>query len=230
MTFLLREYVRPVAFRVEPGHKALLTARSSSAYGFEKMNRRLTARGCERRQQIMAYATKRFADNGYHPTSVAEIVTGLGVGKGVFYWYFSSKEELFREILADAQMGLRRRQREAIGEEPDPVERIVLGIRATMAWLDQHRDLFTLVRFARSDERFAPMLRRGQAIAVTDAVQHVEAAISAGHIADVDPLVMTHAILGVTDSLAINFIFERGNDPEDVADAAVAFCLNGLRG
>ncbi|MBW3557793.1 MAG: TetR/AcrR family transcriptional regulator, partial [Actinobacteria bacterium] len=38
----------------------------------------------------MDFAAHRFADHGYHPTSVAEIVQGMGVGKGVFYWYFSS--------------------------------------------------------------------------------------------------------------------------------------------
>ena len=54
----------------------------------------------------MDHAAHRFAANGYHPTSVAEIVDGMGVGKGVFYWYFSSKEELFGEILRDAQHDL----------------------------------------------------------------------------------------------------------------------------
>ncbi len=51
----------------------------------------------------MAFAASRFAEQGYHPTSVSEIVSGLGVGKGVFYWYFDSKEQLFLEILRDAQ-------------------------------------------------------------------------------------------------------------------------------
>ena len=52
--------------------------------------RRLTPRGQERRDQIIAFATARFASHGYHPTSVADIVDGLGVGNGVFYWYFDS--------------------------------------------------------------------------------------------------------------------------------------------
>ena len=71
----------------------------------------------------MAFAAQRFADNGYHPTSVAEIVEGLGVGKGVFYWYFDSKEALFLAILDDAQRDLRRRQGDAIREAGDPLER-----------------------------------------------------------------------------------------------------------
>ncbi|HMQ28904.1 MAG TPA: helix-turn-helix domain-containing protein, partial [Acidimicrobiales bacterium] len=85
------------------------------------MTRRLTPRGKERRRQLMDSATARFSENGYHPTSVQEIVGGLGVGKGVFYWYFSSKEELFLHILRDAQQDLRRAQMAAIVDEPDPI-------------------------------------------------------------------------------------------------------------
>jgi AcrR family transcriptional regulator len=194
------------------------------------VNRKLTARGKARRAELMDFAAERFAANGYDPTSVADVVSGMGVGKGVFYWYFSSKEELFVEILREAQYNLRRRQQQGIGDEPDPVRRIELGIRASMAWLDEHRPLFTLFQFAASDERFLPALRIGNEVAVADAARHVKDAIVAGRIADVDPLVVTHAILGVTNSLARRFIFERGDPPDEVADGAVAFCLGGLLG
>ena len=70
----------------------------------------------------MDFATTRFAENGFHPTSVAEITEGLGVGKGVFYWYFDSKDELLRAILADAQLDLRRRQRAVLATSSTPSE------------------------------------------------------------------------------------------------------------
>jgi AcrR family transcriptional regulator len=177
---------------------------------------------------VMDYATARFAQHGYHPTSVAEIVQGLGVGKGVFYWYFSSKEELFLEILKEAQQELRRAQSQSIGAEPDPLRRIELGIRSSMAWLDQHRDLFNLFQFASTEARFAPAMRTGGEIAAADAVRHVKDAIVEGRIRDGDPELLTNAILGVTNQLARVFIHERGEKGSDVADAAVAFCLEGL--
>jgi AcrR family transcriptional regulator len=194
------------------------------------MERRLTARGRERRRQLMDHATARFAESGYHPTSVAEIVGGLGVGKGVFYWYFSSKEELFLEILREAQHELRKAQSLAIGDEEDPIRRIEAGIRASMAWLDEHRDLFVLFSFANTEERFAPAMRKGQKIAATDVVRHVQEGIADGRIRDTDPDVIAYAILGVTNSLAREFIHERGEKGIDVADSAVDFCLEGLLG
>ena len=120
------------------------------------MNRRLTQRGRERRQQLMDFAATRFAEQGYHPTSVAEIVQGLGVGKGVFYWYFSSKEELFFEILREAQQDLRRSQQQAIDGIDDPIRRIELGLQASMHWSSEHQELFNLFAFAATEETFAP--------------------------------------------------------------------------
>ena len=178
----------------------------------------------------MDEAARRFAANGYDQTSVAEIVDGLGVGKGVFYWYFASKEELLCDVLRDAQLDLRRAQHAAIRDEPDPVQRIARGIRASIAWLSAHRDLFTLFEFAALDARFLPILRRGEDVAVGDVVRHVEEAVRVGLIPDADPLVVAHAVLGVTNRLAWTFVLKRGDDWEAVAEAAIAFCLSGLMG
>ncbi|MER3453278.1 MAG: hypothetical protein C4344_06515 [Acidimicrobiia bacterium] len=190
--------------------------------------RRLTQRGRDRRRQLMDFAARRFAEGGYDPTSVTEIVTGLGVGKGVFYWYFPSKEALLAEILREAQHDLRRRQAEAIAGRADPVHRIEAGIRASMRWFAGNRHLVTLFQFAASDERFAPLVRRGQEVAVGDLVRHVKEAVVAGRVRDEDPLLLAHAVLGVATHLARTFVHERGEDPDAVADAAVAFCLGGL--
>ncbi|MGA2519853.1 MAG: TetR/AcrR family transcriptional regulator [Acidimicrobiales bacterium] len=192
------------------------------------MARRLTARGQRRRQELLDHAARLFASQGYHPTSVTDVVDGLGVGKGVFYWYFASKEELFRQILADAQRDLRRTQRQAISDEPDPVRRIDAGIRASVAWLDANRHLFVLLEFARTEERFAPLVRQGEEQAVADTLPHVKAGIAAGMIRREDPLVLAHGILGVSDRLARVLVLEQGRSADDVGDAAVAFCLEGI--
>ena len=192
------------------------------------MSRRLTQRGKERRAQLIEYAVQRFAADGYHPTSVADIVDGLGVGKGVFYWYFSSKEELFVEILRTSQKDLRRRQQRAITDVEDPVQRVELGIRAGVAWMAEHNDHRRLFEFARTESTFAASMRAGQSVLVADAVVHLKEAIVEGRIPDSDPEALALAILGVTNQLTNVYIDGRGEDPEHVADLAVAFCMHGL--
>jgi AcrR family transcriptional regulator len=191
--------------------------------------RPLTPRGLERRRQLIDCAVELFSEHGFDPTSVSDIVDRVGVGKGVFYWYFDGKEALLREILVDALQQLRRRQREAIGGEPDPLRRIELGIRATMAWRLEHRPLVTITQFAAGERRFAPTLRQAHEVAVADIVQHVKDAIVDGQVRDEDPMVLAQAIVGVTAHLAGLLGDEHGPTVDEVADIAVRFCLAGLR-
>jgi TetR/AcrR family transcriptional regulator, cholesterol catabolism regulator len=189
------------------------------------MDRRLTRRGEERKRQLMAFAAERFASNGYHPTSVAEIVEGLGVGKGVFYWYFDSKEALFLAILADAQRDLRRRQGDAIRSAGDPIERIEAGLRASMRWSAEHPEMYRLFQLAASEEGFAKALHRGEQVAVDEAAAEVRAAMAAGRIPDGDPVLIANAMIGVS-----NRLLARGLLDASGIDAAVAFCLHGVLG
>jgi AcrR family transcriptional regulator len=192
------------------------------------VKRKLTQRGRERREQILAESARLFAERGYHPTSVAEIVESLGVGKGVFYWYFESKEDLFLEILAASSQDLRRRQQSAIGDEPDPLRRIELGIRASLQWFRSHRHLFNLTQFAATEERFAAVLRQNDAVAIEDITRHLKEAMAAGSIPDQDPTMLAHALVGATRHLARTYLYH-GDEPVDaVADVAVRFVMGGL--
>jgi AcrR family transcriptional regulator len=176
---------------------------------------------------LLDAAAHMFALEGYHATSVASIVDGLGVGKGVFYWYFDSKDQLLEEILHDSIRSMRAAQRDAIAGEHDPARRIEQGIRVTVQWLADHRHLFSVMEFARTEERFAPIMRHADQQTVADALPHVSAGITAGLLRGEDPDVLTMAILGVTGHLARVLVLERGMDAERVAESAIAFCRQG---
>ena len=202
--------------------------------------RRLTARGRERRDELVQFATKRFAENGFHPTSVAEIVDGVGVGKGVFYWYFPSKDDLLLEILRDALFDLRAAQEAAIADATDPLHRLELGIRSSLAWSAAHPEVLRLAMFSWTEETFAQAMERGRQIAISDTAHHVQAAIDAGQIAPGDATMMATAIRGVTDELAREYLAGIANPDgadraatsldDGVIDVAVRMCLHGLRG
>ena len=192
------------------------------------MKRKLTQRGRERRQQILDESSRLFAERGYHPTAVAEIVESLGVGKGVFYWYFESKEDLFLEILASSSQDLRRRQQAAIGDEPDPLRRIELGIRASLQWFRDNRHLFNLSSFAATEERFAAVLRQNDAVAIDDITRHLKEAMSDGSIPDQDPTMLAHALVGATRHLARTYLYHDDQPVDLIADVAIRFVIGGL--
>ncbi len=59
---------------------------------------RRSAKWEARRDEIIDTSAQVFARQGYHATGIAELCTVNGVGKGAFYYYIGSKEELLAAI------------------------------------------------------------------------------------------------------------------------------------
>ena len=56
---------------------------------------RITKEPEERKQEILDTAMRIFYEKGYEKTSITDIARAIGVGKGLCYRYFPSKEVLF---------------------------------------------------------------------------------------------------------------------------------------
>jgi len=77
-----------------------------------------------RRERIRRAAYECFRDHGYYPSTVDMVCRGAGVSKGSFYWYFSSKQEVFIDILetwTQEVVEQMRQQFKNVGVSEDPV-------------------------------------------------------------------------------------------------------------
>ena len=63
------------------------------------MSTRLPA--SERREQLLDVAMTVFAANGYHGTSMNGVAKAAGVTKPVLYQHFTSKRDLYLELIED---------------------------------------------------------------------------------------------------------------------------------
>lgn len=193
--------------------------------------RKLTKRGSKRREQVMEVAARLFAEQGYHGTAVGDICDELRVGKGVFYWYFDSKEALFMELLRDSLLRLRRAQQSAIAEMDDPVARIAAGIRASIGYFRTNPGMLQLIRIAGRYEEFVPLVELGQQTVVADTATHIKEGMAGGAIRHGDAELMAHGVLGaifhfVETYFAVEDIAT--TDRPQLADEAVEFCLRGM--
>lgn len=195
--------------------------------------RQLTKRGQERRDHLRSYATQRFAQDGFHSTSVSDIVDGVGVGKGVFYWYFESKNQLLREILREALREIRQLQADSITSTSDPVEQVEAGLRASIKWTASNPEIMQLVLFASSDPEFGPEVRKGRDIMANDVAELLQNAIDKERIADGDTMIMALAMRAVVDQLAYEYVVRRRNGgllDDMVVETVIRTCLRGVRG
>jgi len=197
------------------------------------VKRKLTKRGTQRREQVMEAAFRLFAEQGYDGTTVGDICDVLGVGKGVFYWYFDSKEALFTELLQSSLLQLRKTQELAIQGVADPVDRIEKGIKASIELFRGSPGFLGLIRIAARYEEFSSFVDKGQQIIADDTATHIKEGMATGAIRDADPELMAHGILGAIFHF-VEIYFgtdaDESHDRPQLADEAVSFCMRGILG
>lgn len=164
--------------------------------------RRLTEQGRERKQQIIDAALALFADHGYGATRIADICERAGVAKGLFYWYFPTKLDLFTELVRSMRRRLRRTQAEAMAAADDPLTRLRLGTVASVLFMAEHATFFDLVDVERTDGAIADVLRSGSRVYLADVTTVIRDAQVAGEAVDADPRFVAVGVLGAVSSFS----------------------------
>jgi AcrR family transcriptional regulator len=94
------------------------------------------ARGQRTQQRILDAALRAFGEKGYHECGVDSITTRAGCSRAAFYQYFSSKEDVFRQLT-----GLVARQLDASTEALGPLTPDAAGWLALRAWLARYSEI-----------------------------------------------------------------------------------------
>ena len=79
-----------------------------------------------RRQQILQAAWIAFSHNGFHATTMADIIRESGLSAGAVYGYYRSKDELIEAAVGQTLGGalVPFKERLDAGESPDPAEAV----------------------------------------------------------------------------------------------------------
>lgn len=81
-------------------------------------------KGPERRQQLLAVATRLFAERGYEATTTASIAEAAGITEPVLYRHFENKKDLYLAVLRSCSAALLDRWKAAASEATQAPEQI----------------------------------------------------------------------------------------------------------
>jgi len=99
----------------------------------------------EKRERVLAEATREFADHGYHQASVNRIVGRLGIAKGSLFKYFGNKEKLFEYLFGHAVSQFKKPLKEIRDtSDSDFFERIEKSFLASGAFIDAHPYIYRI--------------------------------------------------------------------------------------
>ena len=165
-------------------------------------DRQLTEQGRERKQQLVDAAIVLFAERGYSATRILDICDRAGVAKGLFYWYFPTKLDLFSELVRSMRHQLRKAQADAMSSEADALTRIHQGAAASVRFMAEHATYFSLVEVERADPTIADALRHGSEVYLDDVTALIREAQTDGTVLDADPQLLALGVLGSVSSFS----------------------------
>ncbi|MDE2135259.1 MAG: TetR family transcriptional regulator [Alphaproteobacteria bacterium] len=97
------------------------------------------------KQDILNTATEEFANYGLSGARVDRIAKRMRTSKRMIYYYFGSKEALYRTVLEQAYAGIRTSEAETRFDNLSPTEALRLLIDVTFDYHEAHPDFINLV-------------------------------------------------------------------------------------
>ncbi|WP_367889415.1 AMP-binding protein [Humibacter ginsenosidimutans] len=135
---------------------------------------------------------------------ISRITDRAGVAQGTFYLYFSSKLDLFNELVEDINRRVRHAMSEASGAASTRIERERAGFDAFFRFTAEHPSLYRIVREA---EFVSPSALRLHYTRIVDGyIAGLKEAKDAGELGDVDPTVAAWALMGVGEMIGMRWV------------------------
>ncbi len=85
------------------------------------------------RDELLAIATRLFAEKGFYGASIATIARELGLTKQALLHHFGSKEKLYGEVLKGVSGAILEKTREILERTGDPAQRLEAVVLAQYA-------------------------------------------------------------------------------------------------
>jgi AcrR family transcriptional regulator len=208
---------------------------SDASVAVEKPSGPRSLRGAKTRERLVEAAKQVFEKDGFLEARISDIAQRAGTAHGSFYYYFDSKEEIFREvaaavdeqlsaplenvILAPSKVPARERLRQAIGRhfESYRAEARLMGVIEEVSRYDEHVNAMRMDRHRRYADQIVESIRQLQARNLADP--------------ELDPVVAAAALGALTYRFAEIWLVEGAVDCsfEDGVDQVARMFENALQ-
>jgi len=168
----------------------------------------------------------------YHSASIVKITEAAGVAHGTFYLYFTSKQQIFEELIDDLDHRVRQTMAIESGRGRNRAEQEQLGFQAFFRFTAEHPGLYRAVRQA---EFVAPgSVRRHYERIAEGYTKGLADAMAAGEIPPTNPPtnpeVLAWCLMGVAELVGMHWVLWNDSRPvpPDVLSDCLAFVQRGL--
>lgn len=194
----------------------------------EKTETKLTKKGLETRNKLLRAAEKVFAQKGYYDASIVNITQEANVANGTYYNYFTTKKEIFDELIRDYNRNLRLTIKHEMEQATSHEDAQRKGFKAFFDWAKKRPDLYSIVQQAVVvDEE---LYRWYYSKIAEGFIKSLTAGINDGEFKPLDRETVAYSLMSIGQFLGMRWIYWEEKDvPEDVFEAAMTLIFEGLK-
>ncbi|WP_041076779.1 TetR family transcriptional regulator [Bacillus sp. OxB-1] len=196
----------------------------------EKENERalpVTTKGNVTRRKLLHTAEEIFGKKGYFNTSIVDITQTANVAQGTFYNYFSSKKEIFEELVRQLSRDFRHEIQLNVSKATNAKEAQIIGFQTFFRWLKDHRNLYSIVQqsvlvdenlYREYYERLASGYRKG-----------LEAGMTEEEFKQLDHETVAYSLMGISQFIGMRWVYWKDEDvPESVFEDMITLIFEGI--
>ncbi len=191
-------------------------------------NQPKTARGEATRKAILAAAERVIGAKGYNDASIGHITSEAGVAQGTFYIYFTTKEQVFSELVLEMGRLVRHAIAEATQSFENRLDAERAGLYAFLEFVQAHPDLYRIVQEALFVD---PAAYQEYYLTFAEGYKTgLIAAENAGHISKGDAETRAWALMGIAKSLGEQLVVFKSDKPiSELVATAYDLIANGIK-
>ncbi|MGH4051740.1 MAG: TetR/AcrR family transcriptional regulator [Clostridium sp.] len=183
------------------------------------------------KRSIFQSAIKIFSTNGYDGATMDEISASAGVAKGTVYYYFKSKDEVFKYIITEG-VSLLRQQIESINTgDGDYNFKLRELSRDQLKLVYENRDLFKVIMSQVWGGKIRHFeLRELLKVYMEDIEKFLIKAMEEGTIKKCDSSFLTYTYFGALASVGVyNVVKNDSMKLDEITDNFMEHLLNGIK-
>ncbi len=186
------------------------------------------------KQRIIRAAIRVFGRYGYHKSTVSQVARQADMGRGTLYWYYKSKEDIFRSIVQQFMLEATEKISCQLQTNISFESKIKGFIRDWLELATREEDIARIMYsvFSQSHGKFAQEMLKSVKKMYLDIIEILKNCfareILKGQMRPADTRRLARLLIGLLDGIVLQHIFVEKISPAPMTEVLTKLVLQGL--
>lgn len=186
-----------------------------------------TKRGQLTMDRLLRSAELNFLEQGYHNTSIVNIIQGADVALGTFYVYFEDKLSIYQFLLLQYSSKIRRHIAISISECQTRKEMEREGLKAFLVYIRKHPHIYNIIWESLYIDK--ELFKHYYKTFADFYIKALDSAYDKQEIKKFDNEVVAYVLMGIANFIGLRWtVFEDSDDFDWIVDEVIRLLDQGM--